>query len=97
MPTHSVDPAALAAAAHRLDAAAALLAEVHARLGAPQFDAAAAGRSHAAAGAQVRAALERLIGDLAQWAAAAAEIAAALNSVALRFDHAETGAAAVLR
>lgn len=97
MPTNSVDPAALAAAAHRLDSAAGMLAALHARLGVPQFDAAAAGRRHAAAGAEVRAALDRLIGDLAHWSAAAAEVAAALNSAAHRYDWVETTAAAVLR
>jgi hypothetical protein len=97
MPTNSVDPAALAAAAHRLDAAAGMLAALHARLGVPQFDAAAAGRAHASVGAEVRAAVDLLVGGLAQWAAAAAEMAAALNVAALRYDSAENAAAGALR
>lgn len=97
MPSNSVDPAALAAAAHRLDVAAGMLAALHTRLGTPQFDAAAAGRAHASAGSEVRAALDLLIGDLARWAAAAAEIAAALNAAALHYDWAENAAAGALR
>lgn len=96
--TTSVDPAALRAAAQRIDTAADLvLGAVHDQLDNLQFDGSAAGRVHVAAGAAVRAALDRLCGDMRAWAHAAAELAAALRVGADRHAAAEAEAAAVMR
>jgi len=98
MATTSVDPAALQAAARRIDAAADILAEaVRAPLARLQFGSAAAGRAHGPAGAEVRRGLERLCAAADQWAHAARELAAALNTGADRYRAAEHRAAAALR
>jgi hypothetical protein len=98
MGTTSVDPAALRAAAQRMDAAADIVnGALRARLGGLQFDASVAGRAHAEAGGSVRTAVDRLAAGMAQWAMVARETAAALSAGADRYADAESHAVAALR
>ncbi len=97
MGTTAVDLAALEAAAVRLDAAAESVTAAAARLGALQFDAAAAGRAHGRAGAALRTEVERLAMDLTRWGHAAREDAVVLRAGAGGHTAAETAAAAALR
>lgn len=98
MGTTSLDPAAVLAAAHRLDAAAtALLDAADSRLASRRFDAAAAGPAHTAAGAALRLQTERLATDLVRWAYAAGELAAVLRAGADGHAAAEADATAALR
>jgi hypothetical protein len=86
----SVDPAALRAAALRMDTAADIvLGILRAHL--------AAGRDYGAAGAAVREVLDRLVADVTQWAVAARETGAALRVGADRYGEAESRAVAALR
>ena len=88
MGTTSVDPAALRAAAQRVDSAAdMLIGAVHRHLGALQFD----GR------AELRTPLDRLREDMLQWSRAARELAAALAVGARQHAAADTHAASVIR
>jgi hypothetical protein len=89
-----VDTAALRAAAQRFDTAADLLdAALRAQLSRLRFDGALAGRAHVAGGDAVRAALDRLAAEVAQWSRAAAEVAAALRATADGYADAELNAA----
>ena len=98
LPTTSVDPAGLRAAAQRLDTAAdILLGAVLGEVSALQFDGTVAGRGHAAAGVALRAKLERLSGDVCRWAQAAQELATALRAGAARHSTADEHAAVTLR
>ncbi|MCB0934153.1 MAG: ESX-1 secretion-associated protein [Mycobacterium sp.] len=95
MGTTSVDLATLDAAAQRLDAAAEIVQNAsNVRL---QFDGAVAGRSHTAAGAAVRNAVESLIADARRWASTAGEAASALRAGVNLAAHAEADSAAALR
>lgn len=58
------------------------------------FDGSCAGRAHVARGAAVRAGLDRLAVELAQWSRAAAEIAAALRCGEERYTDADLYASA---
>lgn len=100
MPTWktSVDPAALWAAAQHLDSAAdTVVAAVGGYLANLQFDGSAAGRAHADSGWAVRAALDGLAADLAQWGRAGRELAGALRAAAQQHAAAESHAETVLR
>lgn len=98
MGTTSVDPAALRAAAQRMDAAADIVESIlAANLSGLRFDSAVAGRDHAAVGGAVRGVLDRLIADMTRWAVAARETGAALRTGADRFSDAESRAVANLR
>ena len=98
MGTTSVDPAALRAAAQRLDAAADIVDRIlTSNLSGLRFDSAVAGRDHAVVGGVVRGVLDRLIADMTRWAVAARETAAALRTGADRFSDAESRAVANLR
>ncbi len=57
------------------------------------FTGLSAGRAHAAGGDDLRRALDQLAGDLAVWARAAGEIAAALRAGADRYVDADLGVA----
>ena len=98
MGTMSVDPAALQAAALRMDTAADnVLGILRANLADLRFDAAMAGSDYAAAGAGVREVLDRLVADMTQWAVAARETGAALRVGADWYADAESRAVAALR
>jgi hypothetical protein len=98
MGTTSLDLAAVRAAAQRIDAAAETVrGVVESRLGTVHLDAATAGRAHAAAGATLRTEIHRLAEDLAAWAYAAGELAAALRSRADGHAATENDAVAALR
>lgn len=64
------------------------------RLGRLAFGGPTAGRAHTARGDALRAELERLIGEVAQWARASADIAVALRASADRYADADLYAAA---
>ena len=87
-----LDIAAVRAAAERFDSVADELNRV-ARVPLT-FDGSAAGRAHTADGDALRVAVDRVIGDLAGWARAAAEIAAGLRAGADRYVDADLGATA---
>ena len=98
MGTTSVDPAALRAAAQRMDAAADIVtAALRTRLGGLQFDASVAGLGYAEAGGAVRAGVDRLVADMTQWADVARETAAALSAGADRYAEAESHAVTALK
>ncbi len=97
MPTTAIDPAALWAAAQRLDTAADAVIGAVRPLGALQFDGSAAGRAHAGSGWAVRAALDALAADLNRWAHAARELASALRAAAQQHAAAEAYGETVLR
>lgn len=95
--TTSLDPAALRAAAQRLDTVSDFVVGSAALLGDLRFDGSVAGRAHAAAGDAVRTVLDRLAGDLGRWAQAAGDLAVVLRSGADRHVAAESHAATVMR
>lgn len=88
-----VDTAAMRAAAHRFGAAAEILDGALLMRGL-RFDGSTAGRAHTARGDGLRAALDRLTGEIANWSRAAEEIAAAVLAGADRYADAEVRAAA---
>ncbi len=90
-----VDICALRSVANQFDATAQLV-DVAARnqLSHLAFDGAAAGRAHIGRGDALRASLNRLSADLAQWSRATVEIAAALRAAADRYADAELRSAA---
>jgi uncharacterized protein YukE len=90
-----VDAPAMRAVTNRFDAAAEIIdAAVRTRLGTLAFDGASAGRAHVAGGDALRRALDRWVGELAQWSRASAEIATALRVGADGYADAELRAAA---
>ena len=97
MPITSLDPAALWAAAQRLDSAADAVAGAARPLEDPHFDGTAAGRAHAGSGWAVRAAMDALAADLNRWAHAARELAGALRAAAQQHAAAEAYGETVLR
>jgi len=98
MGTTSVDPAALQAAAQRLDTAADIvLSTLRTRLADLQFDGAVAGRAHGRAGDAVRTGVDTVVAGLARWAAAARETSAALRAGAQGYYDAESRARGALR
>jgi hypothetical protein len=98
MGTTSVDPAALQAAAQRLDTTAdIMLGTLRTRLVGLQFDGAVAGRAHGRAGDAVRMGVDTVVADLARWAAAARETSAALRAGAQGYSDAESRAQGALR
>jgi hypothetical protein len=89
-----VDTAAVHAAAQRFDAAAdALDGALRIPLSRLGFDAAVAGRVHAAHGDAVRVAMDRLVAGVNQWSRAAREVATAVRVTADRYGDAELRAA----
>ena len=98
MPATSIDPAALRAAALRLENAADIvLGAVGSHLRGLRFDGTVAGRAHSESGWAVRAAMDSLAGDAARWARGAADLAAALRAGADRHAGREANAATVFR
>jgi hypothetical protein len=90
-----VDVAALRTVANRFDDAAQLIdGAVRSHFGSLAFDGATAGRAYVGHGDALRLALNRLAGDLAQWARATSEIAAALRASADHYIEADLSAAA---
>jgi uncharacterized protein YukE len=89
-----VDVAAVHAVANRFDDATHLIdGAVRTHLERLAFDGATAGRAYIGHGDALRLALHRLSGELAQWARATAEIAAALRAGADRYAEADQRAA----
>ena len=85
-----VDVAALHAVAHQYEMVADTVeSAVRTHLSGLMFDGATAGRMHAARGDAVRAAVERVVGQLRQWSRAATEIAAVLRVSADRYAEAD--------
>ncbi|MGH3634556.1 type VII secretion target [Mycobacterium sp.] len=85
-----IDVAAVRAVANRFDTGAeAIDRGAHTQLGRLAFDGATAGQAHVARGEALRSALDRLAGELVQWARAAAEIATALRAGAERYAEAD--------
>jgi len=98
MGTTSVDPAALQAAAQRLETAVEIvLSTLHTRLVGLQFDGTVAGRAHGRAGDAVRMGVDVVVADLVRWAAAARETSAALRAGAQGYSNAESRAQGALR
>ena len=96
--TTSVDPAALRAAAQRLENAAdTVLDAVGSHLRGLRFDGTVAGRAHTGSGWALRAAMDTLAGDAARWARAAADLAAVLRAGADRHAGREANAVTVFR
>jgi hypothetical protein len=90
-----VDAAAVHNIAQRFDDAAHLIdGAVRAHFGRLAFDGTRSGRAYIGQGDALRFALHRLGGDLAQWARAGMEIAAALRAGANRYADADHFAAA---
>ena len=90
-----VDAAAVRTAANRFDDAAQLIdGAVRSHFGSLAFDGATAGRSYAGHGDALRLALNRLAGELGQWARATGEIATALRASADRYAEADQHAGA---
>ena len=90
-----VDAAAVRTVAHRFDDAAQLIDDaVRTHFGRLAFDGATAGRAYTGHGDALRLALNRLAGELAQWARATVEIATALRASADRYAEADLSAAA---
>lgn len=90
-----VDAAAVHAVANRLDDAAQLIdGVVRAQFARLAFDGTTAGRAYIGQGDALRFALHRLSGELAQWARAGLEIAAALRAGIDRYSDADQFAAA---
>ncbi|MEO8814994.1 MAG: type VII secretion target [Mycobacterium sp.] len=88
-----VDSDALRTVADRFDAAAALIDGTAAvRLSRLTFDAASAGRAHAAGGAALRRAVDRWAGELTRWSRASAEVADALRTGVADYGDAERSA-----
>jgi hypothetical protein len=89
-----VDAAALRTVANRFDDAAQLIdGAVRTHFGSLAFDGATAGRSYVGHGDALRLALNRLAGQLGQWARATGEIAIALRASADRYIEADLSAA----
>lgn len=98
MGTISLDLGAVRSAAQRIDAVVEEVRDVvDSRLGSWQFGGTTAGLAHAAAGAALRAELERLAIDLIRWAQAADEIAAVLRAGADGYAAGEADAVGALR
>jgi uncharacterized protein YukE len=90
-----VDADAVRAVANRFDDAAQLIdAAVRTHVARLAFDGATAGRAYTGHGDAVRLALNRLNGEVAQWARATAEIGAALRASVERYGEADLRAAA---
>jgi hypothetical protein len=90
-----VDAAALRTVANRFDDAAHLIdGAVRTHFRSFAFDGATAGRSYIGHGDALRLALNRLAGEIAQWARATGEIANALRASADRYVEADLSAAA---
>jgi Excreted virulence factor EspC, type VII ESX diderm len=90
-----VDAVAVRTVANRLDDAAQLIdGAVRTHFFRLAFDGATAGRAYVGHGDALRLALNRLTGELAQWARATVEIAAALRASADRYGAADLRAAA---
>jgi Excreted virulence factor EspC, type VII ESX diderm len=91
----AVDVGAVHRVADQLCGAAELIdAAVSDHLAGLAFSGATAGRAHTARGDALRAELEQLVAQLAQWSRASLAIAAALRSGAQRYADAELYAAA---
>jgi hypothetical protein len=91
----TVDALALRTVANRFDDAAQLIdGAAHTHFGSLAFDGATAGRNYAGHGDALRLALNRLAGELGQWARATGEIAIALRASADRYIEADLNAAA---
>jgi Excreted virulence factor EspC, type VII ESX diderm len=91
----TVDAAALRTVANRFDDAAQLIdSAVRTHFGSLTFDGATAGRCYVGHGDALRLALNRLAGELGQWARATGEIAIALRASADRYIEADLSAAA---
>ena len=90
-----IDVAAVRAVADQLDRAAELIDDAAGyHLARLTFGGATAGRAHSARGDALRAALQRLAGELSQWSRATGEIAVGLRAGAERYADAELYAAA---
>lgn len=90
-----LDSAEVRQIAERITAAAELIDNAAANhLSRLTFGGACAGRAHTARGEALRAALDRLVVELAQWSRATTEIAVALRSGAERYLDADRYAAA---
>ena len=90
-----VDAAALRTVANRFDDAAQLIdGAVRTRFGSLAFNGASAGRSYIGYGDALRLALNRLAGELGQWARATGETATVLRASADRYIEADLNAAA---
>ena len=90
-----VDAAAVRTVANRFDDAAQLIdGAVRTHLCRLAFDGATAGRAYVGHGDALRLALNRLTGELVQWARATVEIATALRASADRYGEADLRAAA---
>ena len=90
-----VDAAALRTIANRFDDAAQLIdGAVRTHFRSLAFDGATVGRCYAGHGDALRLALNRLAGELGQWARATGEIASALRASADRYIDADLTAAA---
>ncbi len=84
------DVAAMRVIADRVDASAQLLeSAARINLSRLRFGGATAGRAHTGRGDAMRAALNRLAGEVSQWARASSEIAVALRVAADRYADAE--------
>jgi uncharacterized protein YukE len=95
--TARVDVAAVRGVADEFDASAEMLsAAVRAHLSRLGFGGATAGRLYLSRGDDVRASLEQLADDVAAWARASTEIAAALRASADRYEQADSRTAARL-
>jgi uncharacterized protein YukE len=89
-----VDAAAVRAVANRYDDAAHLIdTAVRTHFGRLAFDGATSGRAYVGHGDALRLALHRLSSELAQWARATAEVAAALRVSADHYAEADQRAA----
>ena len=89
-----VDAAAVQAVANRFDDTAQLIDDaVRTHFARLAFDGATAGRAYTGHGDALRFALNRLAGELSQWARATAEIATALRASADRYAEADLSAA----
>lgn len=89
-----VDAAAVRTVANRFDGTAQLIDDaVRTHFARLAFDGATAGRAYIGHGDALRVALNRLAGELSQWARATAEIATALRASADRYVDADLSAA----
>ncbi len=90
-----VDAAAVHTVANRFDDTASLIdGAVRTHLARLAFDGGTAGRAYVGHGDALRLALNRLAGELGQWARASGEIATALRASADRYTEADLSAAA---
>jgi hypothetical protein len=89
-----VDAAAVRTVANRFDDTAQLIDDaVRTHFARLAFDGATAGRAYTGHGDALRVALNRLAGELSQWARASVEIATALRASAGRYVDADLSAA----